>query len=217
MMPLRPNSFGHPAPVLPFAHDAHQIAFHQLEVVAWDDRFTASGDRSDHEIPVWAVLFGELRQPAAGQGSRCVQAGPDDDGLSMGHEGDLRRPGIVEQVEDPLRRRVVRIYDQIRVESAAHAGCILAAQLRGLDAHYGARHPTLLGDERCHQVHLVVAGHGDHEIAVRDACLREYAGMGAAALHGQHVEFGRQFAELLTVQVHDRHVVALPAESVGNV
>ena len=57
---------------------------------------------------------------------------------------------------------------------------------------------------------LVTATTSSHPSSPR---VVQHAGMGAAALNGEHVELGREVAEAVGVDVDHGDVVALPAEA----
>ena len=208
---------GHPLPGPPLAHHADQVVLQQHVVGAGDVGVLAARDRPDHELPVGLVLGRELRQAPAHDGGAGLEAGANHNGLPVGHHRDLRRPRVVEKVQDPLRGLVVGIDHQVGAERLPELSRGPAPQFLGLDAHDRAGHTALFGHQRRHQVHLVLAGDGHDQLAAVEAGVGEHAGMGATALHGEHVELGTELAEAVGVDVHHRDVVALAAEAGGDV
>ena len=73
----------------------------------------------------------------------------------------------------------------------------------------------LRGQETGHEIDLVLVGDGDHHFRVPDSRFYQHARKAGVAVNRHHIQRVRDAADLLSVIVDDRNIVAFPGKFLG--
>ena len=162
-----------------------------------------------HPLPV------EIAEAVAQEGVALLRLEAHHVDASAGEGLDGDGGGEAEDAGDLLGCRQVGVDDHVQPDlPLQHIG--VTAVVRVAYPGHGVLRAQALGDEAAHQVRLVHAGDGDDQVGASHAGLHQHADRRAVAVEAHGVQRAVGTAEMLRLVIHQRDVVLLLGQLLGD-
>ena len=195
------------------AHHIQAVVQPGHERAVGDDELIAPLGGADqhlrHPFPV------EVAEAVAQNGVALLHLEADHVDASAGEGLDGDGGGEAEDTGDLLGRRQVGVDDHVQPDlPLQHIG--VTAVVRVAYPGHSVLRAQALGDEAAHQVRLVHAGDGDDQVGASYAGLHQHADRRAVAVEAHGVQCAVGTAEMLRLVIHQRDVVLLLGQLLGD-